>query len=175
MAKKKKKDELFTCKICGGEVRRDKSYQYQDGRACRKHPEAQIAHETSQSQPAPLPSHQPERTSKMPAPKRASGRISDTEIIEKLRGKPNGTKVRITFAAGGEDTFAAVAFLVMMKDKIIIMDDHTFIGLYAVGVSGRWEKVSRTCEVTLDFNQESDLEGWFAHRLRYGVVSLEVV
>lgn len=171
MARTKDKGELFTCKICSDEVRRDKSYQYEDGRACRKHPEAQIAH-TTIPQPALLRKHQPEHASEVSAPKRANGRVA---IIEKLRGKPNGTKVRIIFAAGGEDAFAAVAYLVMMVDKIITMDTRSFIDLYAVGISKRWERVSRTCEVTLDFNEESDLDDWFAPRLERGLMSLAVI
>ena len=104
-------------------------------------------------------------------------RVSDTEIIEKLRGKPNGTKVQITFLEKAVDggTFTAMGFLIGMKDNIITMDRLTFINLYAVATSGKWDQVSRTFEVTLDLNEESDLENWFAPRLGYGVEKIEVI
>ena len=161
---KKAKDELCICEICQEEVRRDKSWQYGNGRACKKHPEAQEVHNTPQ--PVAPPMHTPVATLQRP-----KTRVDETYIIEALKGKPKGTKVRITFKP---NAFSEVAYLVMMKDKIITMDDPTFTGLYAVGISGQWDRISRTCEVTINFNRGS-LEEWFAPRLGRGVEKLEVV
>ena len=104
--------------------------------------------------------------------KRSKAGVDEAYIIEALKGRSNGTKVRITFKP---TAFAEVACLVVMKDKIITMDDRTFTGLYAVGVSGQWDRIPRTCEVTIDFNKDSPME-WFASQLgRGGIEKFEVV
>jgi hypothetical protein len=133
----------------------------------KKHPEVQEAHNTPQST---VP-----RVNKPVAAvatlQRSKVKVDETYIIEALKGKPNGTKVRITFKV---NAFSEVAYLVMMKDKIITMDDYTFTRLYAVGISGQWDRISRTCEVTINFNRGS-LKEWFAPRLGRGIEKFEVI
>ena len=102
-------------------------------------------------------------------------KVTEREIVEKLSSVPNGTKVRITFVDDDEESCRAVAFLVMMQNKIITMDFVNFIILHTVRDSGRWEELSRTCEVTLAFRQEGDLQDLFAPRLGYRIVELEIV
>ena len=179
---KKDKDERFTCVICGDEVKRIKSWQYEDGLACRTHSEAQEAHAVATAPPAaPQPrvaapesvSVVAEASVKQFGPARAD-RPTSAAIVEMLQGRPRGTKACITFD-DSPDGVAAVAYLVLMKDQIVRMDERTFVDLYAVGVSQQWDHIQRTVEVTLNIETEDDLRSWFAQRLGSGVARMEVV
>ena len=69
---RKDKHELFVCVICDEEVERIKSWQYEDGRACRIHSEAREAREAAKAQPTLQQHRSP-----------AAEEISDADLVHR--------------------------------------------------------------------------------------------